>query len=41
MYTSSIRSFQGAREEIIQFTGCLFIAFMLVEVSELTSLQIS
>ena len=33
-----IRSFQGAREEIIQFSGCLFKTFMLLGVCELTSL---
>lgn len=33
--TSCIQSFQDAGEEIIQFSGWLYIAFMLVEVSEL------
>lgn len=35
---SRIRNFQGARKEIIQLNNCLFKAFMLLGVRELTSL---
>lgn len=34
---SGIRSFQGTREEIIQFSGGLFKTFMLLGVCELTN----